>query len=108
MAAPPKRAAAPTAPVFMGTPRPLLVDDAWVATGAVDDGVATPEVKGTPPDVAVDAPLKAGTCEEADVSGLAVLLVGLRTLRRVQVCQLLQRDKQGYPWAIKRHRLTCQ
>jgi hypothetical protein len=41
--------------------------------------VTTAEVKGTPP-VVVVAPSKAGACVEALVTGVAVVLEGLRTL----------------------------
>ncbi len=78
-AAPPNRAATPTAPVFIGAARALL-DDEWaaVATGAVVVAGGTPEVKGTP--VALLAPENAGPWVEAVGFGVAVLFRGFRTL----------------------------
>lgn len=79
-AAPPNRAAAPTAPVIIGAA--FLVDEvAPVAAGAVDVGTGMPEVKGTPPPLALEAPVKAGSWELAEGLGLAVLFWGFRTLR---------------------------
>lgn len=80
MAAPaPNKAAAPTAPVFIGTPAPSLRLEEALGPGAtVAVGVATPEVKGTLD--ALDAPLKAGAPAVAEAIGEAVLFIGLRTL----------------------------
>jgi hypothetical protein len=81
IAAPPNRAAAPTAAVFIGTPAPWEEDDVCVplAIGLVLVGVGTPEVKGTPA-VPVPVAVKAGAPVLAVGSGLTVLLDGLRTL----------------------------
>ena len=79
-AAPPKRAAAPIAPVLMGAAAPRLGEVAPpVAAGAVEVGVGIPDVYGMPA-VPVLAPLKAGGLLEAEGSGLAVVFIGLRTL----------------------------
>lgn len=82
MAAPPKRAAAPTAPVFMGIAAPSGLDDSAgpptdVAAGKVVVGVVTPLVKGTPSDAEL-ALVNAGVADEAVVSGQQTCYPGLR------------------------------
>lgn len=82
MAAPPKRAATPTAPVLIGTPG-LLVDEALppeVAAGKVVVGVVMPLVNGIP--VPVEPPLKAGGTVVAVGLGVSVVLAELRTLEK--------------------------
>jgi hypothetical protein len=91
-AAPPKRAATPTAPVFMGMaipvalelvpapealapPAPLAVA---VEVAIAEDGVGIPLVKGTLE--ALLAPEKAGFCVLADTFGLASGFRGFSTL----------------------------
>jgi hypothetical protein len=86
-AAPPSRAAAPTAAVFigaaaMGGPLTLIVGPPYSVALMV---VITAEVKGTPPVVLV-APSYAGACEAAVGLGTAVVLLGFKTLLRVS-CQ---------------------
>lgn len=63
----------------MGIPAPVAEEETPLATGAVEVGTMTPEVKGTPAEP-VPVAVKAGGCMEAVVSGLAVALPGLRTL----------------------------
>lgn len=53
-----------------------------VAIGAVVVGVSTPDVKGTSPPGAVEAPVKAGDWVVAVVLGAADGFSGLRTLWR--------------------------
>jgi hypothetical protein len=91
-AAPPKRAATPTAPVFMGIAIPLLLElvpapealappvPLAVAVGLAiaEDGVGIPLVNGTLE--ALLAPEKAGFCVLADTFGLASGFRGFRTL----------------------------
>ena len=48
----------------------------------LDDGIMTPEVNGTIPPEAEEAPLNAGICVEAVMLGMAIVLLGLRTLER--------------------------
>jgi hypothetical protein len=91
-AAPPKRAATPTAPVFMGMAIPLLLEllpapeaVAPLALLAVavgftiaEDGVGMPLVNGTLE--ALLAPEKAGVCVLADTFGVASGFKGFSTL----------------------------
>ena len=91
-AAPPKRAATPTAPVFMGIAIPLVLElvpaleepapAAPVAEAfgfaTAEDGVGMPLVNGTAE--AMLAPEKAGICVLAVTLGMAVESIGLRTL----------------------------
>lgn len=89
MATPPKRAAAPTAPVFTAAAPPfdLLEDAACVvadpAAATLVVGVAIPEVKGT--SLTELAPEKAGTAVVAVVFAEAMVLLGFNTLSRVLV-----------------------
>jgi hypothetical protein len=77
----PNRAAAPIAPVFIGTPAPLLVllAAADAPPPIVVDGAGAAEVKGM--FEALLAPLKAGAPDEAEADGAAKVLFGLRTLQ---------------------------
>ncbi len=80
-AAPPNKAAAPNAPVFIGIAAALLLLLDWpppalVATAPV--GVGTPLVNGTFD--AEEAPEKAGIWVAIDGLGVAVVFIGLRTL----------------------------
>ena len=88
-AAPPKRAATPTAPVFMGMAIPLLLElvpapealaplAVAVALAAAEDGVGMPLVNGTLE--ALLAPEKAGICVLADTFGVASGFRGFSTL----------------------------
>ena len=87
-AAPPKRAATPTAPVFMGMAIPLMLELApapealalAVAVGLAiaEDGVGMPLVNGTLE--ALLAPEKAGICVLADTFGVASGFRGFSTL----------------------------
>ena len=78
-AAPPNRAAAPTAPVIMGMAPPVLVavGAGRVAIGAVDVGAGTPAVSETAVEV---APPNTGPLLPVGF-GATVALPGLRTLR---------------------------
>lgn len=109
MRAPPaaKRAAAPIAPVLIGIAAPFLVVDE--APPAADDwaapapparvavGVGTPEVYGT--SVAVEAPEKAADWVDAVGLGIAIVMLGFRTLRSGLVFTTSR---------ISDERLTCQ
>ena len=88
-AAPPKRAATPTAPVFMGMAIPLVLElvaapeapaPLAVAVGLAiaEDGVGMPLVNGTLE--ALLAPEKAGFCVLADTFGVASGFRGFSTL----------------------------
>jgi len=88
-AAPPKRAATPTAPVFMGMAIPLLVElepapeapaplAVAVELAIAKDGVGMPLVNGTLE--ALLAPEKAGFCVLADTFGVASGFRGFSTL----------------------------
>jgi hypothetical protein len=85
IAAPPNRAAAPTAAVFTGIARPdeLLVPSlpavADVAAGKVVVGVETPLVKGMPV-VPLLALVKAGVALVSDGFGVPDVLSGFKTL----------------------------
>lgn len=95
-AAPPKRAATPTAPVFMGIAIPLLLALAPVpealappaplpvaVAGAIaEDGAGMPLVNGTA-DASL-APEKAGACVLAVALGVALGFAGLSTLDSCQ------------------------
>jgi hypothetical protein len=92
-AAPPKRAATPTAPVFMGIAIPLMLElapaldaPAPVAEAAAlvtaTDGVGMPLVNGTAE--ALLAPEKAGICVLAVILGMADGFFGLSTLESCQ------------------------
>lgn len=73
------------APVLMGTAAPWLLDAVWpaVATGAVEVGGVTAEVKGIL-DETEEAPLNAaGGLDVAVGLGVAVVFMGLRTLWKV-------------------------
>lgn len=102
-AAPPKRAATPTAPVFMGMAIPLLLElvpapDALappaplaVAVGlaTAEDGVGMPLVNGALE--ALLAPEKAGFCVLADTFGVASGFRGFSTLGLISDV-LVERD----------------
>lgn len=84
MAAPPNKAAAPTAPVFIGMPAAPdeLLEDARVvvaepAAAILDVGAVTPEVKGT--SVPELAPENAGVAEVCAGFAVAIVLLGFRT-----------------------------
>jgi hypothetical protein len=95
-AAPPKRAATPTAPVFMGiaiplvleldaapdAPAPLALLAPLLGAAIAEDGVGMPLVNGTAE--ALLAPEKAGICVLAVTLGVAVESAGLSTLQSCQ------------------------
>jgi hypothetical protein len=103
IAAPPKRAAAPTAPVFMGAAKALVLElvaapEAVAALGALaiaEEGVGIPLVNGTA-DTEL-APEKTGACVLAVRFGVAVVSKGLSTL---DACQ---RNSSG-----EKQLLTCR
>jgi hypothetical protein len=111
-AAPPKRAATPTAPVFMGMAIPLVLElvpapealappaPLLVAVGfaIAEDGVGMPLVNGTLE--ALLAPEKAGFCVLADTFGVASGFRGFSTLGLISDVFCVEKVQNGW--------LTCQ